>query len=349
VSRTSRRLFLKSTAASAVLLGAKVFPVEASQRKIKVAFLGATHSHALAKWKVLSASPAFDVVGVAEDSPQARAQFEKLGAKFLSRDELLETSDAVVVESAVRDHARDARLALQAGRHVHVEKPPAVAMKELAELVEFARKKNRVLQVGYMWRYHPGFATIFEAAQKHYLGDIYLVRAMINTFVPKERRPEWAEFKGGGMFELGCHVIDPIVRLLGRPRRVQPTLRHDAAVEDNLNDNNGVVIEFQRALAVITNATQQPNAFPYRGFEVFGSNGTAVLKPIEPPLLQIDIQAPAGPYKSGAQTVPLPDYERYIGDFAEFATAVRGEKPLRITLDEELLVHETLLKACGME
>jgi predicted dehydrogenase len=349
VSTTSRRLFLKAAAASTVLLGTNAFQAEPSHRKIKVGFLGAVHSHALAKWKVLAASLAFDLVGVTEDSPQARATFEKLGAKSLSRDALLDASDAVVVESAVRDHARDARLALQAGKHVHVEKPPAVTMNELTQLVELARKKDRVLQVGYMWRYHPGFAAIFEAAHKRYLGDIYLVRAMINTFVPNERRAEWAEFKGGGMFELGCHVIDATVRLLGRPRRVQPTLRHDAAVDDSLNDNSGVTIEFQRALAVITNTTRQPNAFPYRSFEVFGSNGTAVLKPIEPPVMQLDLQAPSGPYQSGAQTVHLPDYERYIGDFAEFATAIRGEKSLRVTLDEELLIHETLLKACEMQ
>ena len=62
----------------------------------------------------------------------------------------------------------------------------------------------------------------------------------------------------------------------------------------------------------------------------------------------LDLTRAAGPYKAGSQTVPLPAYERYIGDLAELAAAVRGEKSLSVTLDEELLVQEWLLRACEM-
>jgi hypothetical protein len=73
-----------------------------------------------------------------------------------------------------------------------------------------------------------------------------------------------------------------------------------------------------------------------------------VLKPIEPPTLQIDLATAAGPYKAGVQTVPLPKYDRYVGDFVELAAAIRGERPLSVTFDEELRVHEALLRACEM-
>jgi predicted dehydrogenase len=349
VNQISRRAFVKSAVVSAVALGAGPILAESPRRKIKVGFLGGAHSHGLAKWKIINASPDFELLGIAEESAEVRSQYEKVGARFLSRDELLEAAEAIIVESAVRDHARDAKIALTAGKHLHVEKPPAVRMNELTELVELARKNKRILQVGYMWRHHPGFAAIFEAARKGWLGEIYLVRGTINTSVPPERRAEWAEFKGGGLFELGCHLIDPMTRLLGRPLRVKPTLRRDAAVNDNLKDNNAVVFEFEHAMGVITNTTSQPNAFAYRSFEVFGTNGTAVLKPIEPPTLQIDLAKAAGPHKSGLQTIKLPAYERYVADFVELAAAIRGEASPSVTLDEELRVHEALLKACEME
>jgi predicted dehydrogenase len=349
VNQISRRAFVKSAVFSAAALGAAPILAESPRRKIKVGFLGGAHSHGLAKWKIINASPDFELLGIAEESAQVRSQYQKLGAKLRSRDELLDTAELIIIESAVRDHARDAKIALNAGKHLHVEKPPTVRMNELTELVELARKNKRTLQVGYMWRYHPGFAAMFEAVRTGWLGEIYLVRGMINTSVAPERRAEWAEFKGGGMFELGCHLIDPIVRLLGRPLRVRPTLRRDAAVNDNLKDNGAVVFEFEHAMGVITNTTLQPDAFAYRSFEVLGSNGTAVLKPIEPPTFQIDLAKAAGSYKSGFQTIKLPAYERYIGDFVELAAAIRGEKPISVTLDEELLVHEALLKACEME
>src|SRR5580704_18710586 len=79
-------------------------------------------------------------------------------------------------------------------------------------------------QVGHMWRYNPGIVKVLEAAREGWLGSIYMVRANIGNQLAANRRPERAEFSGGVMFELGCHVIDPMVRLMGRPRKVTATL-----------------------------------------------------------------------------------------------------------------------------
>lgn len=82
------------------------------------------------------------------------------------------------------------------------------------------------------------------------------------------------------------------------------------------------MLEFDRALAVLTNSTMQFTPTPARSFKVLGTNGSAVLQPIEPPGLKFD--------------------------FAELAAAVRGGRALAVDLDTELLVQETLLRACDM-
>ena len=87
---------------------------------------------------------------------------------------------------------------------------------------------------------------------------------------------------------------------------------------------------------------------PVRSFEVLGTLGTASIRPIEPPGLELELLKAQGPYQAGLQSVPMPQYQRYIEDFAEFARAIRGDKPLGVSLDEELLVQETLLRASGM-
>lgn len=342
----NRRAFLQTGACA--ILGASALRAQSAKPKIKVGFLGVAHSHAAGKWKVLQSSGEFELIGIAEESPRLRTEFEKLGAKVLSVRGLLNGTDVVVVESAVRDLATNAKLALAARKHVHVEKPPGKTLAELGELVKLARDHERVLQVGYMWRYHPGFSKIFEAVRAGWLGKVSLIRGMIGNLLATERRGEWAEFRGGAMFELGCHLVDPLIRLLGQPIEVKPMLRRHAAVEDDLKDNNAVVFEFPSALGVITNSTHQPNSSAQRSFEVFGTNGSAILKPIEPPTLQIDVSKAAGPYKQGLQTVTLPGYERYVGDFVDLASAIRGEKPLSVTLDEEVRVHDALLRACEM-
>jgi predicted dehydrogenase len=317
-----------------------------AQPRLKMGFLGVAHSHALGKMKVIQESPDFELAGIAEESEHLREPYEKLGIKVLSLDQLFKACSVVAVESAVRDHARHARFALEAGKHVHLEKPPSDTLQAFKELVGLARKKKLLLQTGYMWRYHPGFAAAFEAARKGWLGDIYLVRATMNSQVTAERRPEWAEFKGGAMFELGSHLIDAVVRLLGRPKTITPLLRKHGDLD--LADNTVVVFEFAGATGIITSSTLQPNAGQHRFFEMLGTQGTALLKPIEPPTLQIDLAKAAGPYEAKIQTLNLPPYRRYVGDFADLAQAVRGERPLSVSLDEELLVHETLMRACGM-
>jgi predicted dehydrogenase len=218
----------------------------------------------------------------------------------------------------------------------------------MVEMVRLARSARLILQVGYMWRYNPGFTLIFGAVRQGWLGEVYLVRGMIGNQLAAERRPEWGQFKGGGLFELGSHLIDPLIRLLGEPVSVRPFLRRDGPVADDLMDNNVAVFTFPRATGTIFNTLLQPNSGRQRAFEVFGTNGSMTLRPIEAPALEVDLAKAAGPYKAGLQTVPLPKYERYIADIAALAAAIRGEAPLPVTLDEELRVQKWLLRGCGM-
>ncbi len=231
---------------------------------------------------------------------------------------------------------------------MHLEKPPADDVASFRALLTLAARKKRLLQVGYMWRYNPAINAALEAARQGWLGKIYEVRCTINKSLSAARRPEWAGFRGGTLFELGGHLIDPMIRLMGRPVRVTPFLRKDGDFRDNLADNTLAVFEFPRALGTVFSATMQPNSGHYRAFEVLGTNGTAVVNPIEPPSLRIDLDKAAGPYKSGIQQVKLPPYHRYVEDFKELAAAVRSGKPLSITPREELIVQEALIHACDM-
>ena len=339
----NRRDFLSSALAAPLA-------ARAAEGRIRIAFLGASHSHASEKVKVVQETPSLDLAGLWDDDPKLRAQYERAGVRILPREQMLADSSiqAIAVESGVKLHAGHARLALEAGKHIHLEKPPADNLKEFRELVALAAGKRLLMQMGYMWRYHPGINVALEAARKGWLGEIYLVRGTMNTLIGADRRPEWALFHGGQMFEQGCHLIDPMVRLLGRPQKITPFLRKHGAFNDNLADNTIAIFEYPRALGLIMSSVLQPGASQHRTFEIFGSNGNAVVRPIEPPVLEIDLAKPAGPYEARTQTVKLPAFRRYVGDFAELAEAVRAKRPLAVTPEEDLLVQETLLRASEM-
>lgn len=337
----SRRSFIGSCA----LLAAA--PLVAAESRIKVGFLGLAHSHALGKYRAIQVQDAYEIIGAAEPDEKVRQQFAPLSPSFLSTEELLQRASLVVVESPVRHLAAHALRALRAGRHVHVEKPPADNLADVQEMTRLAREKKLAFQTGYMWRYHPGCQKIFEAARAGWLGDIYLVRVTMNTHLASDRRGEWAQFKGGGMFELGSHLVDFLVRLLGKPGKVHSVLRTHGHTDD-LKDNNLAIFEYPKTLALVTNNTLQPNAFAHRSIEVCGTNGTAMMNPIEPPTLDLDLAKAAGPYTAGRNKISLPQHERYVGDFIELAQVISGKARPAVTLQEEVLVQEVLLEVCGM-
>src|SRR6185436_4451122 len=105
-------------------------------------------------------------------------RFKADGVALLERDRLLAdpSIEAVAVESEVRDHASLAKLGLEAGKHVLVEQPPADTMEALPGLLDLPEQRRRILQVGYMWRYHPGINAALDAARQRRLGDVYQVR-----------------------------------------------------------------------------------------------------------------------------------------------------------------------------
>jgi predicted dehydrogenase len=343
--RWNRRQFLAG-GVGAALVGA-VEPLDAAnERPLKVGFLGTGYSHFAEKYRVIRENPEFELVGLAEADATVRAR-GPAGARWLERDRLLAEAEVIVVEGAVANHEADARVALEAGRHVHVEKPPAASLAGFVALQELAARQRCVLQVGYMWRHNPGLQAAFAAARAGWLGELYLVRATMNTQATAETRREWARFPGGAMFEQGCHLVDAVVRLLGRPTRVTPFLQHAGAAADGLADNTVAVFEYPRALALVTSAPLQPNAGPQRHFEVLGTGGTARVQPLEPPGFTLDLGRAAGPHPAGRTEVTLPAYRRYVDEFRELAAVVRGRAKLEVGPELERDVQATLMQACG--
>jgi predicted dehydrogenase len=101
--------------------------------------------------------------------PQARAT--------TSVDELLadDTLDAVVVATPVPTHYELAKRVVEAGKHVFVEKPPAMRAAEMDELVRLAAERDRVLMPGHLLLYHPGVQKLKELVDTGELGEVLCV------------------------------------------------------------------------------------------------------------------------------------------------------------------------------
>ncbi len=345
----SRRQFLGTAAAMTLAAQGAAIAAETGSRPIRVGFLGLAYSHTAEKCRILKESAGWDLVGAWAETPALAREYAGRGIRILTQAEVLERAEVVLVESEVAQHAPLARLALEAGRHVHLEKPPSLRLDDFDALLRLAREGKRLLQVGYMWRHHPGLNAVQELIRSGGLGDVYLVRIAIDNQLAAERRAEWAQFPGGVLFELGSHVIDTAVRFFGRPERVTPFLRTlGGNGTDRLADANVAVLEFGRTTVVITCSSLRHNAGANRSFEFCGTRGNALLQPIEPPNLTLDLAQVSGTYSAGRSTVTLPVYRRYVNELAELADCVRHSRPLPVPLDLERTVQETLLRSVGI-
>jgi predicted dehydrogenase len=108
----------------------------------------------------------------------------------------------------VPTHYPLARRALEAGKHVFVEKPPAMRGEEMEELVELARAHGRVLMPGHLLLYHPGLAHVKELVDSGALGEIACVYGNRQN-LGKIRSNENA------LWSLGVHDLSVILWLLG--------------------------------------------------------------------------------------------------------------------------------------
>ncbi|MGH9632092.1 MAG: Gfo/Idh/MocA family protein, partial [Bryobacteraceae bacterium] len=299
-------------------------------------------------------SPDYQIISMCEPdgAAAARAQSDPLyaGVKWVSEQDLLGDSsiNLIVAECRPWQAIEWGRKVIAAGKHLHLEKPPGNEWAPFKELVEETRRKNLLLQTGYMWRWHEGINAAIEAARKGWLGRVYMVRGTINSDRTPEGRAIEAKYQGGSMFELGGHLIDRVVELLGRPNKVSNWLRHDTGYDDTLADNTLVVFEYDGTLAVLSSAARMYGAGDHRSFEVIGTDGSVVVHPeSSPPKLSVAMRKPQGPYKAGWQQIELGRQPRYIGDFKELARALKSGQPLKLSYDHELTLHETLLRASG--
>lgn len=321
--------------------------------RIKIGQIGVGHAHA-SKLSVYRASPDYEVVGIVEPDEGLRKAAENAapykGLKWLTRDQLLETPglQAVLIETRVRDLLDNAEACVAAGKHVHIDKPAGESLPQFKRILEAASKNKLLVQMGYMYRYNPAVVLLREFLKKGWLGDVFEVHAVMSKVVDPAGRKPLAEYKGGIMFELGCHILDLVVGVLGKPQNVAAFNRHSSKLDDGLMDNMLAVLSYPTATATVKSSALEVEGGDRRHLVVCGTEGTFHIQPLDNPSARVSLSQPRGEYKKGTQEIKFPKYTRYVDDAADMAKVIRGEKASDFGAEHDLAVQETLLKACEL-
>ncbi|MHC4167131.1 MAG: Gfo/Idh/MocA family protein [Planctomycetota bacterium] len=325
-----------------------------SARRIKVGQIGTAHAHAAGKMATLrKLRDHYDVVGIAEPEPERRSKLKNhsayRGLKWISEEQLLNTPglEAVAVETDIPELVPTAMRCVSAGVHIHLDKPAGLSLSAFRKLLDEATRRKLTVQMGYMFRHNPAFEFCFRAARNGWLGDVFEVHGVISKTIGAEQRRRLAAFPGS-MFELGCHVIDAMVKVLGKPDKVTGFSRRTRPQNDDLADNQLGVFEYAKCTATIRSALVEVEGQKRRQFVVCGNQGTVDIRPLEPPKLLLALDRKVDGFKKGYQQVTLPKMPgRYDDQLIELARVIRGQKESDYPPEHDLAVQEAVLKASG--
>lgn len=320
---------------------------------LRFAQLGTAHAHAAGKAAVMRASPDVALVGVWEPDAALRATAQTLpeydGVPWLHEiDDALgdPTVVAVAVEGDVFDNLALAERSVLAGKHVWLDKPPGANMTAFRNVLALAAERDLLVQLGYMFRYNPGARFVLDWASSGRLGEIHAVQGRISLTPKQSKRLDLARVPGGPAFEILCHVIDLVVYLLGRPENVVSRLRDHVTDLSGAVNNTAVMLEYPSALAVLqSTAFEVDHAF--RRLEVHGTRGSVALGPFEPPAVRLCLDRAQDGLEQGVQEIPLTPEPRYVASLASIVAVIRGEHGRDRSMQHELMVQETILRAVG--
>ena len=300
-------------------------------RKIKIGQIGIGHNHGEAKMLAVRKFPElFEVVGYAEEDEEwieKRAGLSAYeGLTRLTADEVIERSDAVLVECDVWNLTKYAKKCIDAGKHVHIDKPASGTLPEFKELVDLAQAKKLVVQLGYMYRYNPSVRELFRMVKDGELGTIHSVSAEMSTRHPDSYREWLRNFPGGNMYIFGSHLVDLTILLLGEPKRVESNI-----ISSNLRgvrspDISSATLIYEGAMARIFVSSVECNGWGRRCFSVAGSEGTLEIRPLEVPVRMTLAKRGEGAeyFADYAKEIPcaqIPDecrYDEMLRDFYDF-------------------------------
>ncbi|MGD0499303.1 MAG: oxidoreductase [Bryobacteraceae bacterium] len=204
-------------------------------------------------------------------------QVERLpGGRAVSRvAELLANPSIqlVVVATPTSTHFEIARAALLAGKHVVVDKPLALTVREGDELISLAQRQGRVLSVYQNRRWDGDYLTVKRCVSSGWLGTLYHYEAHYDRY-RVEVRARWRERAGPGsgmLYDLAPHLIDQALQLFGMPEAVSADVfaqRPGAETDDYFH----LVLHYGRMRAILQASMLMPRPGPH--FAIHGDRGS---------------------------------------------------------------------------
>ncbi|MDO8586116.1 MAG: Gfo/Idh/MocA family oxidoreductase [Armatimonadota bacterium] len=253
-------------------------------RKIRCAMLGYGGAFNMGKghsdW--INAAPGMEAVAACDLDPARMESAKKDFPHFRTYTDvskMLEDDgiDLVVIITPHDSHAKLAIQSLNAGKNVVVEKPMCLTVQEATDMIEAAKKNDKVLTTFHNRRHDGDFMAIREVVRKGLLGEVFHIEAFMGGYGhPGHWWRTEKRISGGCFYDWGAHVVDWVLQLL--PEKMESVtgfyykkMWHDVTNEDQteaiIRFKNGAMADIQMSSIA---ATGKPR------FRILGTKGALV-------------------------------------------------------------------------
>ena len=231
--------------------------------------------------------PDLKLYGIVQRSPKPDndASKDHPGTKsWRSVDEMYQDPevDVVVITSIPSTHYSMCKDALEAGKHVVVEKPFVPTAKEADELIQVAQKADKLLTVYQNRRWDSDYLTLRQILSSGSLGDIAEFETHFDRHRPEDpsggSSHQWKladEPGNGSIYDLGTHLIDQVYHAFGMPKKITGFVgRQRRGVKEGPSDSHMVVMQYEGPVLVTVKAGVVSAEVEQLRFWVRGTKGS---------------------------------------------------------------------------
>jgi xylose dehydrogenase (NAD/NADP) len=284
-----------------------------------------------------------DVIAVASrDEERARTYANEHGLErsYGSYEALLADPDieAVYVSLPNSLHVEWTLRALDAGKHVLVEKPFSKHPDQVEEAFDRADAAGLVLSEGFMWRHHPQAHRLTELIDSGVAGRVRVVRTAFAFDLAVERGTGDTRFDpaldGGALMDVGCYCISGLRLVAGEPERARG---------EQVVGPSGVDVIFTGALAFADGVVGHFDCgfiVPRRAMlEVVGEEATIIVPdPFTPRTPGIEVVRPG----TAPEPIPIEPANSYRLELENVSAAIRGETSLLLGREDAISQARTI-------
>lgn len=211
------------------------------------------------------------------DRAQAYAKTNQVAKAYGSYEDLVADPDldVIYISSPHPAHFPNAMLALQAGKHVLLEKPFTINASEAKKLVDLARSKKLFVMEAMWTRFLPNHVDLFSKISDGIIGrPLYLI-ADHNQYLPasKAARLHDPELGGGALLDLGVYPISLAHRLFGKPSRIQAS---SVLMHEVIDESTATIFDYSSGAQAMTHSSVRVDG-PIRAF-ILGDKGRVELE-----------------------------------------------------------------------